>query len=53
MVDETSQHDETDKEAPRTEYGEHEATYGAFLGLMKRAVIIVVLVLIGMAIFLT
>jgi len=53
MVDDSSKRDESENGAPRTDYSEHEATYGAFLTLMKRAMIVIALVLVGMAIFLT
>jgi hypothetical protein len=42
--------DETD--TPRTSIEEHEATYHAFLNLAKWATGVVILLLIGMAVFL-
>jgi hypothetical protein len=37
---------------PRTDFEEHQRTYERFLGLIKWAVAVVALVLIGMALFL-
>lgn len=52
MADEARRPEETDEEHPRTTMAEHEATYNAFLTLMKWGIAIVVLILIGMAVFL-
>jgi len=53
MADEARKPEEDDEDAPRTSMEEHKATYEAFLNLMKWGVVVVALLLIGMAIFLT
>jgi len=52
MVDDARRPEESDDAHPRTPYAEHEATYSAFLRLMKWSTAIVALILIGMALFL-
>jgi hypothetical protein len=52
MADEARRPEENEDDTPRTTMAEHEATYNAFLTLMKWGIGIVALVLIGMAIFL-
>jgi hypothetical protein len=51
-VRQTEEGNDPDSDPPRTSMEEHEATYNTFLRFTKWGVAVVVLVLIGMAVFL-